>query len=125
MSNQEFIVSVLGNTVTLRSTSMEVNGLDRGKEFTFKVRVWVTWLFPMTLYVWLVTIQVQVSNGKLTSEPSVAVDTTFPRPPFPEELIISNTSLTCQVSFEEGHIQIAEIMVSADTVEWLHFIEHG
>ena len=61
-----------------------------------------------------VTIQVQVSNGELTSEPAVAVNTTFLCPPFPEELTVSNTSLTCQVFFEEGHIQIGQIIVSAD-----------
>ena len=37
MSNQEFIVDVLGNTTTQRVTNRIVEDLDRGTNFTFKV----------------------------------------------------------------------------------------
>ena len=64
------------------------------------------------VYISNVAIQVQVSNGVLTSEPSVAVSTTMLRPPSPVEQFISNTSLTCRVYFDEDQIQIEWIMVS-------------
>ena len=41
VSNQEFIVDVLGDTTIQQSTSIIISGLDRGTQFTFKVWVWV------------------------------------------------------------------------------------
>ena len=43
VSDQEFIVHILGNTTRQRSTSMEVGGLEPGTQVTFKVWVWVMW----------------------------------------------------------------------------------
>ena len=128
LSNQEFIVDILGDITTQQSTSMEVGGLDRGTQFTFKVWILVMWPLHghsscMTMYFWLVPMQVQVSNGQLISEPAVAFNTTLLRPPFPKEHIVSNTSLTCQVFFHKGHIGIAQIMVSADSAFWTQMVE--
>ena len=68
------------------------------------------------VYISNVATQVQVSNGVLTSEPAVAVNTTMLRPPSPVEQVISNTSLTCQVYFDEDQIQIEWITVSVDRI---------
>ena len=70
------------------------------------------------MYISNVAIQVQVSDGVLTFEPAVAVNNTMLHPPSPVKQIISNTSLTCQVYFDEDQIQIEWIMVSVDGIIW-------
>ena len=63
VTNQEFIVNILGNTTTLRSTNMELNGLDRGTQFTFKV-----WIWSCDHFQWLTTCYLLPYRFRLVME---------------------------------------------------------